>query len=118
MERFSGFSAGDELCLLLIEYTSSGVGVLFPLRYVHRELVCRSSGDECAIAFGTAGLAGLPDQREVRILFSRRHGTATLLGDALEGEVRIGRPEPGWFFPGLVDYGAMPNTLIQSQDNQ
>lgn len=41
-EDFLDLPPGQELPLLLIEYTPSGVGVIFPLQYIHRELAYRT----------------------------------------------------------------------------
>lgn len=93
-EDFLDLPPGQELPLLLIEYTPSGVGVIFPLQYIHRELAYRTPPrKKDAVAFGAAKLIGCGDHQEVRILFSRPHRTATLRGLTLEGQVKIGRQE-------------------------
>ena len=85
-------SLGQEVSLLLLEYVPSGGGVIFPVQYVHRELIYRSPGQKDAVALGTARLLDDIESRDARILFSRQHETATLRGLALEGQVKIGRP--------------------------
>jgi hypothetical protein len=87
-------SAGQELSLLLLEYVPSGGGVIFPVQYVHRELIYRSPGQKDAVALGTARLLNDGEYRDARILFSRPHKTATLRGLVLEGQVKVGRPGP------------------------
>ncbi|MGV8922677.1 MAG: hypothetical protein ACOH1L_04955 [Thermomonas sp.] len=82
-------SAGHELTLLLLEHVESGGGVLFPIHYIHKELVYRTPGLKDAVAFGTAKLVDGGEYQPVRILFSRPNKTATLRGLVLEGQVKI-----------------------------
>ena len=86
--------AGQELSLLLLEYVPSGGGVIFPVQYIHRELIYRSPGQKDAVALGTARLLDDGEYRDARILFSRQHKTATLCGLVLEGQVKVSRPGP------------------------
>ncbi len=81
--------AGQELSLLLLEHVPSGGGVIFPVQYIHRELIYRSSGQKDAVALGTARLLDDEEFREAHILFSRPHKTATLRGLVLEGQVKV-----------------------------
>lgn len=83
---------GQTLSLVLLEYVPTGGGVLFPVHYIHRELIYRTPGQKDAVAFGTARLEDGDDEyREVRILFSRPHKTAAMRGLTLEGQVKVGR---------------------------
>ena len=92
--------AGHELSLLLLEYVPPSrwdedtfkktVGIIFPVHYIHRELIYRTPGEKDAVAFGTAKLLDSGDFRDVRILFSRPNKTATLRGLTLEGPVKAG----------------------------
>lgn len=84
--------AGEGLSLLLLEYVPSGGGGIFPVEYIHRELIYRTPGQKDAVALGTARLTDGGEYRDVRILFSRPHKTATLRGLTLEGQVKAGRP--------------------------
>ena len=93
-ETFADLGTGHGLSLLLLEYVPSAGGVIFPVEYIHRELVYRTPGQKDAVALGTARLTDDQEYREVRILFSRPHQTATLRGLALEGQVKVGRPGP------------------------
>ena len=79
-----------ELLLLLLEHIDIGKSVIFPVQYKHRELIFRSPGKKDAVAFGVARLEHSGEFRDVRILFSRVHETATLKGLALEGQVKLG----------------------------
>lgn len=81
---------GHELSLVLLEYVPTGGGVVFPVQYIHRELVYRSPGQKDAVALGIAKLVDGGDYRDVRILFSRPNKTATLRGLELEGQVKMG----------------------------
>lgn len=83
--------AGGGLSLLLLEYVPAGGGVLFPVQYIHRELIYRTLGQKDAVALGIARLDGYNGYQEARILFSRPNQTATLRGLVLEGGVKIGR---------------------------
>ncbi len=87
-------SAGHELSLLLLEHVPSGGGVIFPVQYIHKELLYRTPEGKDAVALGTATLIDGGEFRDVRILFSRPHQTATLRGLTLEGQVKVGRPGP------------------------
>ncbi|WP_143014536.1 hypothetical protein [Pseudoxanthomonas sp. CF125] len=89
---------GHELSLLLLEHVPTGGGVIFPVQYIHRELIYRTPGQKNAVAMGTARLTDGGEFRDVRILFSRPHQTATLRGLALEGRVKVGRPGPSNLF--------------------
>ncbi|MFB8928768.1 hypothetical protein QSH46_022150 [Xanthomonas arboricola pv. juglandis] len=86
--------AGQELTLFLLEYVPSGGGVIFPVQYIHRELVYRTPGQKDAVALGTARLIDGGEFRDARILFSRPNQTATLRGLTLEGQVKAARPGP------------------------
>ena len=86
--------AGQELSLLLLEHVPSGGGVIFPVQYIHRELVYRTPGHKDAVALGTARLTDGGEFRDARILFSRPYQTATLRGLTLEGQVKVSRPGP------------------------
>jgi len=90
--------AGQELPLLLLEYVPSGGGVIFPVQYIHRELIYRSPGQKDAVALGTARLLDNGEYRDARILFSRPHKTATLRGLVLEGQVKVSQPGPNSSF--------------------
>jgi len=80
--------------LFLLEYVPSGGGVIFPVQYIHRELVYRTPGQKDAVALGIARTLDGEGFREARILFSRPHRTATLRGLTLEGQVKIAQPGP------------------------
>ena len=86
--------AGQELSLFLLEHVPSGGGVIFPVQYIHRELIYRTPGQRDAVAFGTARLVDGGEFRDARILFSRPNQTATLRGLTLEGQVKFARPRP------------------------
>src|SRR6266480_7268344 len=70
-ESFVSLQNGDSLSLLLLTYTDQGVPLIFPVQYVHRELVYRSPNQKDAVAFGNARLDESQEFKEVRILFSR-----------------------------------------------
>jgi hypothetical protein len=76
------------LNLGLLEVLSEVGAVLFRVTYTHRELVYRSPGQRDAVAFGSAALDDDGQVREVRILFSQVHDTATMRGLTLEGHVK------------------------------
>lgn len=88
--RAEALVAGQALPLLLLEYVPTGGGVIFPLSYIHRELVFRTPGRKDAVAFGTARFFYQDDFTEVRILFSQLRETAALRGLSMEGNVKIG----------------------------
>ena len=95
--------AGQELALLLLEYVPTGGGVIFPVQYIHKELVYRTPGQKDAVALGIARLIDGGEFRDARILFSRPHKTAPLRGLSLEGQVKVGRPGPNNSFkPNLL----------------
>lgn len=87
-EDFRLMAPGKEVPLLLLEYFEAGGSAVFPIRYVHRELIFRTPGDKDAVALGTATMEGDGQPREARILFSQYQQTATLRGLALEGPVK------------------------------
>ena len=93
-ETIAELGTGDGLSLLLLERVPSGGGIIFPVEYIHRELVYRTPGQKDAVALGTARLTDDREYREVRMLFSRPHQTATLRGLVLEGQVKVGCPGP------------------------
>ncbi len=84
----SRLPAGSELNLALLEFVPTGQGVIFLVKYTHRELTFRTPGDKDAVAFGIAAFEHNVASREVRILFSQVHDTATMKGHTLEGSVK------------------------------
>jgi hypothetical protein len=84
----SRLPAGSELNLALLELVPTGPGVIFLVKYTHRELTFRTPGGKDAVAFGVAALEHDVASREVRILFSQVHDTATMKGLTLEGSVK------------------------------
>ena len=97
-DLFAELGAGQELSLLLLEHVPSGGGVIFPVQYIHKELVYRTPGQKDAVALGTARLTSGGEFRDVRVLFSRPRHTATLRGLTLEGQVKVDRPGPNYSF--------------------
>ncbi|WCE04089.1 hypothetical protein [Pseudoxanthomonas sp. JBR18] len=94
-DDFVELSADSSLPLLLLEYVPTGAGVIFPVEYIHRELIYRTPVQKDAVAFGKGRLAeGTDEYQDVRILFSRPNKTATFRGLVLEGQVKVGRLRP------------------------
>ena len=89
-EYVAEIGTGQALALLLLEQAPSGDGVIFPVQYIHKELIYRTPGQKDAVALGIARFAER-DFQDVRILFSRPHKTATLRGLAIEGKVKVAR---------------------------
>lgn len=81
-------NSGDTISLVLHTYTDDGLGITFPVQYIHRELIYRSPQQKDAVAFGVGRLFDSAEFQEVRVLFSRPNSTATLRGLVLEGEVK------------------------------
>lgn len=92
IESVSSLAPGGELALLLMEYTESGVGIIFPLRYVHQRFVGSVSVHRHATAFGRARFTGCDRLMQVTIGFSGFGRKATLHGLPVEGEVKAGQP--------------------------
>jgi hypothetical protein len=84
----SRLPAGSELTLALLEYVPTGHGMIFLVKYTHRELTFRTPGGKDAVAFGEAALEQDSAPRNVRIFFSQVHETATMKGLTLEGAVK------------------------------
>jgi len=80
--------AGSVLNLALLEFVPSGSGVIFRVKYTHRELLFRTPGGKDAVALGVAVLESDHQTHDVRILFSQVHVTATMKGLTLEGQVK------------------------------
>ena len=90
-----------DLALLNLKYVETGrdhkdmptvFGVMFRVKYTHKELIYRTPGKKDAVAFGIASMEGDDRPSEVRILFSQANNTATMKGLPLEGKVKpIGR---------------------------
>lgn len=76
------------ISLVLYTCTDDGLGITFPVQYIHRELTYRSPNQKDAVAFGVGRLFDSDEFQEVRILFSRPNSTATLRGLVLEGHVK------------------------------
>lgn len=89
-EAVSKLPADRELALVMLHHTDEGAGILFSVRYRHRELTYRSPGQKDAVAFGVAQLEGSSEFRDVRILFSKPNATASMRGLTLEGQVKEG----------------------------
>lgn len=92
IDSISSLHDGAELPLLLMSYTENGVGVIFPIRYVHERFAGGSADQFQATAYGQVSLAGFEKAGFVTIDFSRVDGKATLRGLPFEGEVKAGRP--------------------------
>src|SRR5690606_27176243 len=92
IESVSSLTPGGELALLLMDYTESGVGVIFPLCYVHQRFAATVSIHCQATACGQASFAGCDRPMSVTIEFPGVDKKATLLGLPVEGEVKAGQP--------------------------
>jgi hypothetical protein len=83
---------GCEISFALLEYVGGCQGVIFRVNYKHRELTFRTPGGKDAVAFGEAMLESDSTPKDVRILFSQIHQTATMKGLAVEGAVKLLSP--------------------------
>ncbi len=92
-EVLSSLQAGQELRLFLMEYTPSGLGVVFPLRYVHRALSSDEARWNVICAVGDVYVVGWAKAEDVRIELYPESDSAHLHGRILDGEVRLGNPE-------------------------
>ena len=101
-ELFSGLPAltldvamawrsGQTIPLLLLQRTSSGTGVVFPVSYIHKTLTPATTSNQYPEAIGIAELLGAGKPRSGRITFSSG-GTACLHARSLTGPVKIGQP--------------------------
>lgn len=88
-DEVAGWQSGQTMFLVLLEIVSEEIRAAFQVEYVHRELTYLLPGERNAVAYGQARIDSSEPFREVRILFSRPHRTATLRGLSLEGHVKI-----------------------------
>ena len=93
-DLFAPLPSGEKLHLLLETYTDQGTPIFYEVEYTHQELTYRSPGKKDAAAHGQVRLYASDEFRDVRILFSRPHATATLRGLSLDGHVKEGRLLP------------------------
>ncbi len=88
-DDFVDMPAGRTFSLLLLEYAQDVGWLLFPVEYVHEELIYRTPGQKDAVAIGKARLVDCGEFVPARILFSRPNQTAALKGLTLEGQVKL-----------------------------
>lgn len=93
-DKFVELKTGETIHLLLKIYTDQGTPIIYEVEYRHRELIYRTAGNKDAAAYGQARLDASDGFKDVRIFFSRPHGTAALRGLALDGNVKEGRLFP------------------------